>query len=218
MAGRLVIPTAPRLPNSVLQFDRQFMDEYSRILGLYFRQMDAVNSSLLGTRGGRYLENPYGSFQRDTDFTFATANTASLITVPTTDYASGTRYEAGDGIHVEQSGIYNLQYSVQFSNTDSQLHNAWLWLRKNGVDAPGTSSKFDITASHGSSDGYLLAACNFYVELAAGDWVELWGAASQVENGVTNGVYIEAYAAQTSPFPMPSVPSVVVTLSFISAV
>ena len=104
----------------------------------------------------------------------------------------------------------DLQFSAQFANTAAATHTAWIWLRVNGVDVPGTGSKFDVPPKHGSSDGYLIAACNFYVELQANDTVEMWAA---VEN---TSVYMEAYAAQTVPFAMPSVPSVVATLSFVS--
>ena len=85
-----------------------------------------------------------------------------------------------------------------------------IWLRKNGTDITGTASKFDVPSKHGSSDGYLIAACNFYVDLAEGDHLELWAASSSTT------VYFEAYAAQTSPYARPSIPSVVVTLSFVS--
>lgn len=216
--NRLTIPVSPRLPNAVLQYDRQFMDEYSRVLGLYFRQMDTVNSSLLGARGGRYLENPYGAIQRTTDKTF-TANTATQITFDQNDYLSGMANSGTDGIAVEQDGIYNYQFSAQLANTDTQIQTAYIWLRKNGVDLPGTGSKFDVTSSHGGVDGYIIAACNFFVDLNAGDTVELWAAVSKAYvPATTSGVYMEAYAAQTSPFVMPSIPSVVATVSFVSAV
>ena len=96
------------------------------------------------------------------------------------------------------------------SDLAAATHTAWIWLRVNGVDVPGTGSKFDVPPKHGSSDGYLIAACNFYVELQATDTVEMWAA---VEN---TSVYMEAYAAQVSPFAMPAIPSVVATLSFVS--
>ena len=148
---------------------------------------------------------------RTTDASF-TANTATQITFDTTDFISGMVNDGTDGIEVLQAGVYNYQYSVQFANTDTQIHAAWIWLRVNGVDVAGTGSRFDVPAKHGSSDGYLIAACNFYVQLAANDTAELWAA---VDN---TGVYMEAYAAQTVPFAMPAIPSVVATLSFVSAV
>ena len=132
-----------------------------------------------------------------------------MICLAYTNYCTN---DGTDGIHVTYSGIYNYQFSVQFANTSATIYNAFIWLRKNGVDLAGTGSKFDIPGKHGGSDGYLIAACNFYVQLAAGDTVEMWAA---VENAA---VYMEAYAAQTSPFAMPAIPSVVATLSFVSSV
>jgi hypothetical protein len=101
---------------------------------------------------------------------------------------------------------------VQLKNTDTQIHSAWIWLRVNNVDVAGTASKFDVISSHGGTPGYIIAACNFYVQLAPQDTVEMWAAVSNV------AVTFEAEAAQTVPFAMPSIPSVVATLTFVSAV
>lgn len=213
---KLNLSRPPRLPSAPTLYEKQFHDQHSDVLRLYFNQLDNAVSSLLAPRGGRFLDNPYGSFQRGSDLTFAAANTAYVIPMDTTDVANGMYFLPGDGIHVEQDGVYNYQYSIQFANTDSQAHAAYVWLRKNGVDIPGTTSKFDVPSKHGSSDGYLIAACNFYVSLNAGDYVELWGAAAAVEGASTDGIYFEAYPAQTTPFAHPSIPSVVATLSFVS--
>ena len=128
------------------------------------------------------------------------------------DYLNGCTNDGTDGIHVEQSGVYNYQFSVQFANTDAGVQTTYVWLRVNGVDVPGTGSKFDVPSKHAGSDGYLIAACNFYVELNAGDAVSMYAAVANTS------VYMEAYTAQTSPFAMPSIPSVVATLSFVSSV
>jgi hypothetical protein len=101
---------------------------------------------------------------------------------------------------------------VQLRNTDNQIHSAWIWLRKNSTDIAGTASKFDVVSSHGGVDGFVIAAANFYVQLAANDYVEMWAAASNT------AVSFDATAAQVSPFVMPSIPSVVATLSFVSSV
>lgn len=211
MATRLVTPAAPRLPNSVLQFDRQFMDEYSRILGLYFRQMDAVNTSLLGTRGGRYLDNPYGAFSNATTQALTSANTPYVVNINTTDHANGTSL-ASNQITVAQTGLYNVQFSLQFENTTTQITEVWVWLRTNGVDVPGTASIWAVTGSHGGVNGYTIGACNFYADLSAGDYLELVAAAN------ATGLNIESYTSSTSPFTRPSIPGAVVTVSFVSAV
>ena len=199
----------PSLPVAPAVYNGSMQEQYSNVLRLFFNRLMGSYNSITGTRGGQYLNFPYAAIQRTTDVTF-TANTATQVTFNVNDYLNGCTNDGTDGIHVAQSGIYNYQFSVQFANTDSQIHAAYIWLRKNGVDVPGTGSKWDITAKHGSSDGYVIAAANFYVDLAANDTVEMWAAVSHA------AVYMEAYAAQTSPFAMPSIPSVVATLSFVS--
>lgn len=213
---RLVNPVAPRLPSATSQYEQSFQDQYTNILRLYFNQLDSVNSTILGDLGGRFLNNPYAAVQRTTDFNWAAANTAARITCNQNDYMNGTSNDGTGGITVDYAGLYNLQFSIQFANTDTSIHNAVVWFRVNGVDAAGTASKFDVPNSHGGVDGYLIAACNFFVSLQAGDYVEMWAAADQAKVGATNGIYIEAYAAQTSPYARPSIPSVVMTLSFVS--
>lgn len=201
---------APRLPAAPVEYAQRYGDDLTNILRLYFNQLDNVNTTAFGLRGGQYINNPYAAVQRTTNKTF-TANTATQITFNQNDYVNGCTNDGTDGIHVGQSGLYNYQFSVQWANTSATIYNAYIWLRVNGVDVAGTGSKFDIPGKHGSSDGYLIAAANFFVELNATDRVEMWAA---VENAA---VYMEAYAAQTSPFAMPSIPAVVATLSFVSS-
>ena len=199
----------PALPLAREQYDRPNQDQLNNILRLYFTQNSANLNSLAGTSGGRFLQFPYAAIQRTTDKTF-TANTATQITFDQNDYLNGCTNDGTDGIHAEFTGLYNYQFSVQFKNTDSQIHSAWVWLRKNGVDVLGTGSKFDVISSHGGTPGFIIGAANFYVDLVAGDTVEMWAAASN-----TN-VTFDATAAQTVPFAMPAIPSVVATLTYVS--
>lgn len=223
-----IIPTiAPRLPTATVEWDHRFMEQYSNVLRLYFNGIDTTFGGLLGSPsngsgqhpGGAYLNFPYAAVQRTTDKTFV-ANTATQLTFDTSDYLNDCVNDGTDGIKVNVAGIYNYQFSVQFANTDSQLHTAYVWLRKNGSDLAGTGSKYDVPSKHGSSDGYLIAVANFYVQLAPGDTVELYAAVSQAYSPTvpSTGIYMEAYPAQTSPFAMPAIPSVVATLSFVSSI
>ena len=210
MANRIITPATPNLPLGTVEYERRYQDQFTNILRLYFNQLKNALSQLFGDRGARYLDFPYGAVQRTTDKTF-TANTATQITFNQNDYMNGCVNDGTDGIVVEQAGIYNYQFSVQFANTDVGVQTAYVWLRRNGVDIPGTGSKFDVPSKHAGSDGYLIAACNFYIDLKVGDSVSMYAAVANTS------VYMEAYAAQTSPFPMPAIPSVVATLTFVSA-
>lgn len=200
----------PALPLAREQYDRPYQDQLNNILRLYFVQLSATLNSLVGDTGGRFLQTPYAAIQRTTDKTF-TANTATQITFDQNDYLNGCTNDGTDGITVEYGGLYNYQFSVQLKNTDSQAHIAWIWLRKNTTNVLGTASQVSVPSKHGSTDGHVIVAANFYVNLVAGDYVALYAAVDNVL------VSMEAYPVQTSPFSMPAIPSVVATLSFVSS-
>lgn len=206
MLNKVVPPNLALAPDD---YQRSYHDQLNSILRLYFNQLNQDVNELIGSVGGRYLNFPYAAIQRNTDKSF-TINTATQITFDQNDFLNGCANDGTDGIRVSYSGIYNYQFSVQLKNTDTQIHSAWIWLRVNGVDVAGTGSKFDVTNSHGGTPGYVIAACNFYVQLSAGDTIEMWAAVDNV------AVTFDATGAQVSPFVMPSIPSVVATLTFVS--
>ena len=211
MTLRLDAPAAPNLPLGPNQYERQYHDQLNNIHRLYYNRLDNGLQALYGDEGGRFLNFPYGAIQRTTDVTFV-INTPTQITFDATDYINAMTRDPADGLLVEYEGIYNYQFSIQFSNSDSQIHDAWVWLRKNGTDIAGTGSQFSVPNSHGGVDGHAIGAANFYVQLVAGDSVEMWAAANDI------AIKMEAYAAQTTPFAMPAIPSAVATLSFVSSI
>ena len=148
----------------------------------------------------------YGAFQNTADQTYAATNTAYIVALNTTDYSNHVTLSS-NRLTTSVAGMYNLEFSFQLANTDSQLHEFAVWLRKNGTDVAGTSSICSVTSSHGSVDGYAVMAANFYIQLAAGDYVELWSA-------VTNtALRLDAIPLQTTPYNRPLNPSSVVTLT-----
>jgi hypothetical protein len=207
----------PALPYGQAVWNSQSQDQLNNIHRLFYNRLTRSYNSLISSPslniapGGSNLYFPYAAIQRTTDKTF-TANTATEITFDTNDFLSACTNDGTNGIGVEVSGIYNYQFSVQWRNTSAQIHDAWIWLRKNSTNIVGTGSQFSIVSRHGGVDGHAIAAANFYVQLTAGDFVKMFAA---VDN---TAVSMEAYAAITSPFAMPSIPSVVATLSFVSAV
>ena len=153
---------------------------------------------------------PYGAFQDTTDQSIATITATANITLNTTDYALGTSLVDGYKIKVDYSGLYNVQFSIQFANDDSQIQDVDVWFKKNGSDVAGSNSKFSIDDKHGSVKGHLIASLNFNIELAKDDYVSLAWATSSVD------VTIEHLAAQTSPT-RPATPSAIVTIQYLSA-
>jgi hypothetical protein len=217
MAAQILKVATPALPQATDQYDRPYQDQLNSVQRLFYNRLTQSYNSLISPPlpgvppGGSNLYFPYAAIQRTTDKTF-TANTATEITFDTNDFLSACTNDGTNGIGVEVSGIYNYQFSVQWRNTSAQIHDAWIWLRKNSTNIVGTGSQFSIVSRHGGVDGHAIAAANFYVQLTAGDFVKMFAA---VDN---TAVSMEAYPAQTTPFAMPSIPSVVATLSFVSAV
>lgn len=206
----LQFPAAPNLPLAPREWDSRYQDQFANVLRLYFTQISGLLQQLGNVQGGYHLSFPHAAVQRTTSLTF-TANTATLVTLDENDYLNGVKNPGDDGLIVDRSGVYNYQFSVQFKNSDTQIHSAYIWLRLNGADVPGTGSKFDVIAKHGSINGFVIGAANFYVDLNAGDYVSLYAATTDA------AVTFSAAAAQTSPFAMPAIPSVVATLTFVSA-
>jgi hypothetical protein len=192
------------------------LEQILRILRLYFKQLDNNVLSLFSPNGGRFLSSPYGAFSSTQTQVPAAINTPQRVTINTTDYANDTYFVAGDGIHVTRSGIYNVQFSVQATNADVQDHDFAIWLRRgtgSGVatDIPYSSSVATVPSLHGGNPGYLVVAANFFVDLVANDYIEFWWSANSVQ------VSLNTLPPITTPFVNPGAPSVVVTLSFVSA-
>jgi hypothetical protein len=114
-------------------------------------------------------------------------------------------------ITVTASGLYNLQFSIQFVNTSANAYATSVWFRKNGTDIANSNSEFSIPSKHGATDGRLIAALNFFLDLQADDYVEVMWA---TEN---SGVSIQQIPAQVSPT-RPATPSVILTMARVSDV
>lgn len=151
---------------------------------------------------------PYGSFEQRADVNFTTANTPQVLTLSDSDFTIGMSL-ASNQITVDYAGVYDLQVSALFVNTDVQIHEAYLWVRVNGTDVPHTATKFSVVESHGGVDGYMPINIHHPVELNANDYLEVVGS---VDN---TGIYLENYAAQTTPFVRPAIPALMVNLQMI---
>jgi len=153
---------------------------------------------------------PYGAFQDTTDQTAVSTTAAYAITFDTTDFSNGVYLSNSSRLNVRNTGIYNLEFSIQFKNTTNDSQDAEVWFRKNGTNIAASNSRFGLPARKSSGDpSHIIGALNFYLELAAGDYVELMWKVSDT------GVSIEHYAAGTSPT-RPATPSVITTMSYIS--
>ena len=191
-------------------YERRNLNENNGALNNFSRKLTSVLGSLFGPRGGKFMNTPHGAFQDSTNQTAANTTTAYAVTFNTTDFSNGVTLSNSSRLNVADSGVFNIQFSIQLKNTTSSGQDVDIWFRKNGTDIPNSNSRFHPPARKGSGDpSHIIAALNFFVELNAGDYVEIMYKVDNVN------VTIEHFAASASPT-RPAVPSVIATVSFVS--
>jgi hypothetical protein len=207
---QLQTPAVPDLPNPQDKYDRLTVAQTNGALRTFFLKLTNALQSLASPRGGRFLNNPYGAFQDGTDQTAANTTTAYAITFDTTDFNNGVTLSNSSRLNVSQAGIYNIQFSVQFKNTTNDGQDVDIWFKKNGTNIDNSNSRFHLSQRKSAGDpSHLIAALNFFVSLAANDYVEImWRPTS-------TSVSIEHFATSSTPT-RPAVPSVIATVSFVS--
>jgi hypothetical protein len=210
LGQQITTPAQPNLGTPTPAYDQGFMATSFGGLNVYFSKLTAIFAALFGQRGGKWINNPYGAFQDGTDQTAANTTTAYAITFDTTDFSNGVTLSNSSRLNVAQAGIYNLQFSIQFKNTTNDGQDVDVWIRKNGTNIDNSNSRFHPPARKSGGDpSHLIAALNFFVSLAANDYVQIMWRPTDV------GVSLEHFATSSSPT-RPAVPSVIATLSFVS--
>jgi hypothetical protein len=207
----LIAPAVPNLPLAPKDYDSRYQEQLNNVLRLYFNQLRNFEQLFTTNTGGSFLRFPYGAFSSSLDQT-TTANTATLMTLNTTDFANDVSISSSK-ITVATPGIYNLQFSAQFQNTDNAIQDISIWLRQNGIDIPGSTGFVSIPARKSASPGeeaHEIIGWNYYVSMKAGDYIELYWSTTLAS------VTIQYYPTSTSPT-RPATQSVVATLSFVSA-
>ena len=209
-SGQITTPAQPNIGNPGEVYDRLYFSQTFSNIGNYATRITNALGALFGPRGGKYLNAPYGAFQDSTDQVAANTTTAYAITFDTTDFSNGVTLSNSSRLNVSQAGIYNVQFSIQFKNTTNDTQDVDLWFRKNGTNIDNSNSRFGLGPRKSSGDpAHMIGALNFFVSLAANDYVQIMWRPSDV------GVIIEHFAASSTPT-RPAVPSAIVTLSFVS--
>jgi len=177
---------------------------YDEITGDLVGLKDADGSELI-------LPRNYGMFQDNTTQTNVGIGLepieANIMSFGTTDFASGVSIVDSTKITIENKGVYNVQFSSQFSRAGGAgSSTVEVWLRKNGANVPETNTSLNIPHSGGKS----VAAWNFLIQANAGDYYELAWYSSDAD------VEMWYSAAGTDPA-RPEIPSVILTVTEVGA-
>lgn len=188
--------TPPSLPIAPAEYQQRYQDQFANVLRLYFNSIsNAVNAP-----------RPFGIFYDTTTQTNPVADTANAITFDNVDvYYGVTRGVPTSRIYVSETGIYDIQFSLQLDKMNANATPVYFWLRINGVDLKHSAGKVVVSGSDAES----VPAWNYMLTLKAGDYVQLMWSSPSVN------VVMAAFAASS---PVPAIPSVILTVNWVSGV
>jgi hypothetical protein len=149
-----------------------------------------------------YTGMHYGMFQDNQTQTNGGATTANVMLIRVTDFASGISIASNSRITMSRTGVYNIQFSSQFSRAGGAgFSTVEVWLSKNGSNVPETNTQLNVPQSGGKA----VAAWNFLVQATAGDYYELYWSSTDTS------VEMWYAAAGTNPT-RPETPSIILTV------
>lgn len=209
---------SPNLPIAPTEYQSRHQETLTNVLRLYFSQIDNINSAVLGIDGGQYFENPHIAAQNNGDQYATGDNIPTLVLWTVLDSISGFTLDPSGYAKASQSGVYKIDFSLQFANTDNVQHDAFVWLQTNGTVVAGSSSRFTIPARKSAGVfAYIVGYSSITFEIQKDDEIRLWWATEKAAtSGGTLGVFMDSLPAQTSPYIRPANPSAVGSIVFVS--
>jgi hypothetical protein len=152
----------------------------------------------------------YGAWQDNNTQSAASSNVGYAMIFRTIDLSNGVIIVSNGTnltrITFANTGIYNLQFSSQFQNLSNAPQDVTIWLRKNGVDVPGSSGFVGLEARKNPGDPYhIIASWNYLLNIVSGDYYELIWSTTDSTN-----VTMQYYAAGSPP---PATASVILTVT-----
>ena len=141
----------------------------------------------------------YGNFFDTTTQTIVGINTHQPVRLNTTDLSNQVSIANSSHIVIANSGVYNIQFSLQIDKTQGSGAHIYLWLRKNGLDVPNSATELAVQGT--SSE--IVAAWNFVVQSESNDYYELIISATDIH------IRLKAVSANGV---VPAIPSVIVSV------
>lgn len=185
--------TPPNLPVAPNQYERRYQDVLTNVLRLFFTQVSNRLQS----------PTPHASYYDTTTQTNPVANTTNLFTYNSvvTNF-SITRGVPPSKVYINETGIYNFQFSAQLDKTGGGASAVYIWPRINGVNVPDSATKIVIDGPNNE----IVAAWNFVLVMEAGDYFELAWESSDT-------AVVIPYVPINN---IPSIPSIILTVVWVS--
>ncbi len=128
-------------------------------------------------------------------------------------FSNGISVESNSRIKVPCAGQYLVTFTLQVTNRSNTVAEFEVWAKDTGVNYPLSNTRFDVPARKSSGVwSHVVPAITgiFTVEDPFNDYLEIAWWSDNID------VFLENYAAGTSPT-RPAIPSVILTINFVSA-
>jgi hypothetical protein len=188
---------SPNYPTAPSQYSRQFQDQFVNVVRLNTNTLaNAINAPKV-----------FGSYFSDVQQNNASATAVNLMTVNNVVVAFNTVVRSPfSRIYVAETGIYNIQFSAQFDKSAPAAADIYVWLRQNGIDVPYSGGKVVLQGSNAE----IVPAWNYVLLMSANDYFEIaW-------SSTDTNVYASIIAPAVGPPAIPGVPSVIITVCWVS--
>jgi hypothetical protein len=141
----------------------------------------------------------YGSFYDTTTQNVVGVNTYQPVRLNTTDLSNQVSIANSSHIVVANSGVYNIQFSLQIDKTQGSGAHIFIWLSKNGINVPNSATELAVQGTNSE----IVAAWNFVVQSEANDYYELMWSATDIH------IRLKAVGASAV---VPAIPSIILTV------
>ena len=228
-----------RLPDAGAQYSPQQFDQLVRSLeqivlalnttyGSTTDQNQASAASWFGGTGGAgggftggirgfQLSNgillPHAMLLSDQDQANASVTGENLLTYSTVALTNGIRVVDNSKIYVPCAGQYLVTFTLQVTNRGNATQEFEVWAKDTGTNYALSNTRFDIPARKSSEVwSHIVPAITgiFTVDDPINDYLEIAWWSDSLD------VFLEYYEAGTSPT-RPAIPSVILTINFVSA-
>lgn len=153
-----------------------------------------------------------GAFSDDTvqTQTGGISNTPTAITYNSSDVTNGVSLVVGSPsqIRIGKTGLYQVQFSIQFDKSGGGTSPVDVWLRKNGTDIPFTGSQVVVAGTNGET----VLTVPFFLNLNNGDYIEVVFASSDASMAVTG---FPAWTTPGDPYDRPAIPGIITNVQLL---
>jgi len=147
-----------------------------------------------------------GQFESHVDQTATSANVAYVAQMNNeAGFNTGITIASSTNITVVAAGVYSINTSIQFANSDTTNHTSTFWFRKDGTNVPNSASVISVPKV--ADGGKTLAQVTIFESMTVSSYIQLvWS--------VSNTAVTLDYSAASGV--IPEVPSIILNMQRIA--